>query len=44
MDNLLNFKQEINFAVCVYEVVTAENGYKNRDRVTLFAFNKKLQP
>ena len=44
MDNLLNFKQEINFAVYVYEVVTAENGYKNRDRVTLFAFNKKLQP
>lgn len=44
MDNLLNFKQEFNLAIYVYEVVTAENGYKNRDKMISFTFNKKLQP
>lgn len=43
LDNILD-KQEFNLAVYVYEVVTAENGYKNRDKMISFTFNKKLQP
>ena len=41
LDNILD-KQEFNLAIYVYEVVTAENGYKNRDKMISFTFNKKL--